>query len=79
MTENKDKKSKKIWELEKGGTPRLGEVELEQRLALRGTQGENGQEDEIYERSRKLEDETTPEDLEKELEEAVERKKKQKR
>lgn len=79
MAENKDKKSKKIWELEKGGTPRLGEVELEQRLALRGTQGENVQEDEIYERIRKLEDETTPEDLEKELEEAVERKKKQKR
>lgn len=79
MAEDKDKKSKKTWELEKGGTPRLGEVELEQRLALRGTQGENVREDEIDERIRKLEEDTSPEDLEKELEEAVGRKKKKER
>lgn len=66
------KKVKKTWEMIEeieGGTPRLADAELQQRLALRATQGEDVQEEEVAERIKELEEETTPEELEKELRE----------
>lgn len=69
------KKKKKYVDLQKAGSPRLMEAELEQRLALRGTLDGSVMEDEIGERIDKLKEDTSVKELEEEIKEAKKKKK----
>lgn len=67
-----EKKKKKYENPEVSGTDTLGEEELEERLVLEGTLDDSVNIDETEERIEKLEEKTTPEELEREKKEIKE-------